>query len=186
LLRVNKAFFLDRDGVINRDKAYVSKKEDFEWLPGVFDACQRINRAGYLIVVVTNQSGIGRGYYTEQDFADLTHWMSEELQSRGIPLAGVYYSPFHATEGIGPYKKASDCRKPGPKMILDAAKDHNIDCQQSVIIGDRASDIEAGRRAGVGQLVYIGEPGVIEDSSVLTADSLLSAVNQMLAKSNGN
>jgi len=177
---VSKAFFLDRDGVINRDKSYVSKKEDFEWLPGVFEACQRIINAGYLIVIITNQSGIGRGYYTEQDFSRLTRWMTGVLLDKGIPLAGVYYSPFHATEGVGPYKQASDCRKPGPKMILDAAKDHHIDCERSVLVGDKASDIEAGRRAGVGQLVYIGEPGLIDDDSVLTADSLLSAVEQVL------
>ncbi len=177
---MNKAFFLDRDGVINHDKAYVVKKEDFEWLPGVFDACKRITDSGYLIVVVTNQSGIGRGYYTEQDFADLTHWMTRELQGKGIPVAGVYYSPYHATEGIGHYKKDSECRKPGPKMILDAANDHNIDVGQSVMIGDNPTDMEAARRAGVGRMVYVGKKPLDDDAGVAVADSLLSAVNKVL------
>ena len=172
---------MDRDGVINSDKGYVGKIDDFEWLPGVFEACKLAQEKGYLLVIVTNQSGIGRGYYSEEDFSVLTRWMTQHFLDKGIDIAGVYYSPFHPTDGVGDYKQQTECRKPGPKMILDAVKDFDIDVSQSIMIGDSLRDIEAGRRAGVGKLIYIGDKGSVTDDGVLVATSLLPAIKAAMA-----
>lgn len=145
-----KVFFLDRDGVINIDHGYIYKPEQFEFIPGVFEACKMINQQGYEIVVVTNQSGIGRGYYTEQDFIALTTWMTDKFSEQGVAILDVYYCPHHATHGINNYLQDCDCRKPKPGMLLNASLEHDIDVNASVIVGDKTSDMEAGKRAGVG------------------------------------
>lgn len=147
------ALFLDRDGVINLDHGYVCRSEDFEFINGIFDLCRTAKRLGYLIVVVTNQAGIGRGYYSEADFAVLTSWMVKQFAAEGILIDAVYYSPFHPEHGIGRYKVEAFCRKPNPGMILQAAEEYGIDLALSVLVGDKISDIEAGRAAGVGQLI---------------------------------
>jgi D-glycero-D-manno-heptose 1,7-bisphosphate phosphatase len=146
----SKALFLDRDGVINVDSNYVWRIEDFEFLPGIFELCRAAQTVGFLPVVVTNQAGIGRGYYTEQDFQTLTEWMLAEFSAHGIGISRVYHCPYHPTEGIGEYRRDSPDRKPNPGMILKA-KDHlGLDLSQSVLVGDKDSDIDAGRAAGVG------------------------------------
>jgi D-glycero-D-manno-heptose 1,7-bisphosphate phosphatase len=146
------AVFLDRDGVINVDHGYVHRIDDFEFVDGVFDFCSAAHRKGYLLVVVTNQAGIGRGYYTEAQFHALTAWMREQFLQRGIPLAAVCHCPHHPEFGIGPYKKDCPRRKPNPGMILDAARELGIDLACSHLVGDKHSDLEAGERAGVKHL----------------------------------
>lgn len=145
-----RALFLDRDGVINIDHGYVIRREDFEFIDGVFDLCRAACERNYLVFVVTNQAGIGRGYYTEQQFHDLSRWMCAEFLAQGVAIAGVYFCPFHPEHGIGHYKQHSDFRKPGPGMILQAAREHNLDLAASILVGDKRSDIEAGRAAGIG------------------------------------
>lgn len=147
---MNKALFLDRDGVINAEKNYVYKISDFEFVDGIFDLCQKYQAAGYLIIVITNQAGIARGYYTETDFSILTDWMISEFKDRGIVISKVYYCPHHPD-----FTGNCDCRKPNPGMILQAQKDFNLNLQKSVLIGDKDSDLEAGRRAGVLKLIKI-------------------------------
>lgn len=147
---MNKALFLDRDGVINVEKNYVYKIEDFEFIDGIFKLAKKYQDEGYLIIVITNQAGIGRGYYTEEDFCRLTDWMAKEFENNGVHIAKVYYCPHHPKYGIGDYRKDCICRKPKPGMIFKAQEEFNIDLGQSVLIGDKESDIEAGRRAGVG------------------------------------
>ena len=120
---MTKAAFLDRDGVINIDRAYVHKIEDFDWVPGALEAARALSDAGYLIVVVTNQSGIGRGYYGEADFARLTDWMKARFAEAGAPLAGVYFCPHHPEKANPPYRTDCLCRKPHPGMLLKAAAD---------------------------------------------------------------
>jgi D-glycero-D-manno-heptose 1,7-bisphosphate phosphatase len=150
------ALFLDRDGVINVDHGYVYRPEDFEFIDGVFELVAAANAAGYLVIVVTNQAGIGRGIYTEEDFHALTNWMQGQFILRGAKIDAVYFCPFHPEHGVGKYRYESDHRKPGPGMLLQAAKEHCIDLKKSLMVGDKISDMVAGQRAFVGTLLYIG------------------------------
>lgn len=143
------ALFLDRDGVINKDYGYVIKVDQVDFIEGIFEVCRHARQLGYLIFVVTNQAGIARGYYTEQEFTKLTEWMCGVFQARNAPIEKVYYSPFHP-DGINVYKLDSHLRKPAPGMILQAAKEYEIDLSNSVLIGDKETDIAAGLTAGVG------------------------------------
>lgn len=142
------AVFLDRDGVINRETGYVHRIEEFELLPGVPAALQRLQQAGYRLVVVTNQAGIGRGLYSAEAYERLTRHMQGLLQAQGVRLDAVYHCPHHPTAGVGAYRVECRCRKPAPGMLLDAARDLQLDLAGSVLVGDKGSDIEAGRRAG--------------------------------------
>lgn len=146
----NKALFIDRDGVINVDNNYVYKIEDFHFMEGVFEALNFFQSKGYLLIVVTNQAGIGRGYFTELDFNILTSWMLKQLEYQGIFISYVYYCPYHPLYGLGEYKKNSFYRKPNPGMIFKAQIDFNLDLKRCILIGDKESDIEAGINAGVG------------------------------------
>jgi D-glycero-D-manno-heptose 1,7-bisphosphate phosphatase len=145
-----KALFLDRDGIINIDHGYVSKIEDFKFTDGIFDLVRLFSDAGYLLFVVTNQSGIGRGYYTEEDFSTLTAWMKEKFKENGIKIEEVYYCP-HAPDAN------CICRKPKTGMIKEALKDYDIDLSRSWLIGDKQSDIDLANNAGIKTSVAIGE-----------------------------
>lgn len=152
---MNKALFLDRDGVINKEKNYLYKIEDFEFIDGVFETCRYFQKLGYLLIVITNQAGIARGKYTQKDFDTLTHWMEDQFKKENILLTKVYSCPHHP-DITGQCK----CRKPQPGMILNAKNEFNIDMQNSILIGDKESDIEAGIAAGIkhNYLVRSGHP----------------------------
>ena len=152
---MNKVIFLDRDGVINVDKGYVHKIEDFEFTKGAIKALKYFQSLGYILIIVTNQSGIARGYYTLKDFKKLTTWMKNRLKADGIEIKEVYFCPH------SPDEKCL-CRKPGPGMILKAAKDYDIDLKKSWMIGDKKSDIEAAKRAGIINTILISGEGVNE------------------------
>jgi len=153
---VTSAVFLDRDGVINVDHGYVSTWEQFEFLPGVPEALRELQDAGYLLIVVSNQSGIGRGYYSEADVASLNQAIAQHLESTvGVTLSGFYHCPHHPTEAEGEFRRQCDCRKPAPGMIRQAVLDHGIDVKTSLLVGDKDSDIEAGRAAGVAGLFKV-------------------------------
>lgn len=139
-----KALFLDRDGVVNVEKNYLYKIDDFELMDGILDVCRHYEAQGYLIIIVTNQSGISRGYYTQEDFKLLSEWMIQHFKSLGVTLTHIYHCPHH--ESID---GACDCRKPEPGMFLEAQRDFDIDMENSVMIGDNERDIEAAMRAGV-------------------------------------
>jgi len=147
----NRALFLDRDGVINHDAGYTSSKEDFRFIDGIFDLCRAARRSGYLLVVVTNQAGIGRGYYSEKDFLALTAWMCDRFKVEATPISDVFYCPFHPEHGAGYYKQDSFDRKPNPGMLLRAAERHRLDLGRSIMIGDKDSDMQAANRAGIGR-----------------------------------
>lgn len=147
-----RAAFLDRDGVINRDHGYVFRQQDFEFVDGVLGACARLSARGFALVVVTNQSGIGRGMYAEADFMQLTEWMRAQFAAAGAPLAGVYYCPHHPDQDC-------DCRKPAPGMLLRAARELRLDLSRSVLFGDKASDLQAAAAAGVPVRVLLGTDG---------------------------
>ncbi len=153
---MRKALFLDRDGVINVDRGYVSKVEDFEWVPGSADLCVKARELGYLLIIVTNQSGIGRGLYSEADYQTLTEWYRTELEKKGVTLDAIYHCPYHESEGIGDYRQLSDDRKPRPGMLLKAKERFDIDMASSIMIGDKLTDMQAGQAAGVGTLIYFG------------------------------
>lgn len=154
-----RAAFLDRDGVINFDRGYVYRHEDFEFVPGVLEAARQLYSMGFLLVVVSNQSGIGRDLYSEAEFNVLTTWMRNEFLAAGAPLAGVYFCPHHPTDALGEYRRACECRKPAPGMLLAAARELGIDLGSSVMFGDKASDLEAARAAGVPTRVLLGTDG---------------------------
>lgn len=155
-----KALFLDRDGVINRDSGYTCRIKDFHFIDGIFDLCRVAQGLGYLTIVATNQSGIGRGYYTEQEYQHLTRWMQDRFAAEGTPLAAVYHCPYHP-DGIGEYRRASDWRKPAPGMLLQAARDFALDMTASLLIGDSEHDIEAARAAGLGTAIRFADPGLV-------------------------
>lgn len=143
------AIFLDRDGVINKDNGYVSQRDDFEFIEGAIEACIEFQKKGYLLVVITNQSGIARGLFSEDQFNTLTEWMDWSMADRGVDLDGIYYCPHHSEEGQGEYKIDCECRKPKPGMLMNAIEDLNIDVEASILIGDKVSDLQAGIAAGV-------------------------------------
>lgn len=147
---MKRALFLDRDGVINVNHGYVHRREDFEFLPGIFELVRSARRHGLLPVVVTNQAGIARGYYDEATFLALTDWMLQRFADEGAPLERVYFCPYHPMAGIGRYRAESADRKPAPGMLLRARDELGLDLPGSVLLGDKTSDIEAGRAAGVG------------------------------------
>lgn len=149
-MSLTRALFLDRDGVINHDSGYTSSAENFQFIDGIFDLCRAAKRSGYLLIVVTNQAGIGRGYYSEQDFFTLTEWMCERFKKEGAPITDVLHCPYHPEHGVGHYKKESFDRKPNPGMLLRAAEKHGLDLESSIMIGDKDSDMQAAKNAGVG------------------------------------
>jgi len=150
-----KSAFIDRDGVINAEVDYVHRIEDFYLLPGVVEGLRLLHEVGYALVVVTNQAGIGRGLYTEADYQALTAHMKALLDTAGAPMAAVYHCPHHPTAGLGAYRIDCDCRKPRPGMLLQAARDLGLDLASSVIVGDKQSDLEAGRAAGLAACVLV-------------------------------
>ena len=153
------ALFLDRDGVINHDLGYVHKREDFNFIEGIFDVARHACEKNYKLVVITNQAGIARGYYTEEQFHQLTDWMCHQFLEAGAPISSVYFSPYHPTAGLGKYLKDDFSRKPYPGMIRHAQKDLSIDVSRSVLIGDKVSDIQAGIAASVGKnSLFAAEP----------------------------
>ena len=137
---MNKAVFLDRDGTINIEKNYLYKIEDFEFLPGVIEALKRLQDAGFLLIIITNQSGIGRGYYTEEDFHKLNDWMINTLKEQGVIITDVYYCPHLPDAEIEEYRIDCECRKPNLGMYKKAVVDYAIDLSQSYAIGDKIRD----------------------------------------------
>ncbi len=160
----NAALFLDRDGVINVDHGYVHRVEDFDFIPGIFDLVRAAQCLGYKVIVVTNQAGIGRGYYTEAQFHVLTQWMQRRFEERGATIDAVYFCPFHPEHGIGGYRKESPFRKPNPGMLLLAAQDWDLNLNQCVLLGDKMSDIEAAIAAGVKRRFLYRSPDVCRDA----------------------
>lgn len=150
-----RAVFLDRDGVINVDGAYVHRQEDFHFQQGIFELCRAAQTLGYVLVIVTNQAGIARGYYSESQFLELTEWMVDKFVEQQIQIVHVYYCPYHPTHGVDRYKYDSPDRKPKPGMFLRAMADLNLDLRSSVLIGDKLSDIDAAKAAGVGTRILL-------------------------------
>lgn len=146
---LRRALFLDRDGVINVDHGHVHRKEDFEFIDGIVDLVRRANAAGWVVVVVTNQAGIAKGYYGEADFHVLMEWMCQQFEQQGARIDAVYHCPHHPEFGALESRQCH-CRKPGPDMLLQAAAQWHLDLPHSVLIGDKPTDMAAASAAGVG------------------------------------
>lgn len=147
---MNRALFLDRDGVINVNHGYVHTAENFHFVDGIFELVRAAKSARFEVVVVTNQAGIARGFYSEAQFHRLTAWMCEQFERRGGSIDKVYFSPYHPTAGIGEYLRDEDTRKPRPGMILKARQELGLSLDESILVGDQPSDLQAGHSAGVG------------------------------------
>ena len=176
------AIFLDRDGVINADHGYVYQWSDFEILPGVEQALAALQAMGYALVIVTNQSGIGRGLYNESDVESLHNALREHLTKHNIELSGIYFCPHHPSAAKGAYLQDCTCRKPAPGLLLAAGEELNIDFSRSVMVGDKSSDMEAGRRAGLSRLFWVNNQAsdtiadVTRVASLAQLPALLSSV----------
>jgi D-glycero-D-manno-heptose 1,7-bisphosphate phosphatase len=158
---MNKAIFLDRDGTINVDdkeirishlnkivKGYIHKIEDWEWIPRALDGLKIMSKLDFKLIIITSQSGIGRGYFSEDQFNILCEYIKQQLSEKGIKLEGIYLCPHYVEKIDGKFEAACECRKPGIALMEQAAKEHNIDLKQSYMIGDKTADIECGKRAG--------------------------------------
>ena len=182
---MKKAAFLDRDGVISMAHRYVHRFEDFEFIPGVLQAARKLVDAGFALIIVTNQSGIGRGYYTQADFLALDARVRKVFADAGAPITDVYFCPHHPSKALSPWRCECSCRKPAPGMILKAIKEHDIDPATSVMFGDKQSDMQAAQAAGIGVRVLLGtdaktDPLPVEQATH-HARSLLSAVTGPVA-----
>jgi D-glycero-D-manno-heptose 1,7-bisphosphate phosphatase len=144
---MSPALFFDRDGVINVDTHYLHKIEEFKFTEGIIPTLKRL-QSKYKIIIITNQSGIGRGYFTEDAYQTLTHWMVSTLKEKGIDITDVKHCPHSPEDNC-------ECRKPSPHMVLSAAKEHNIDLSNSCMIGDKKSDLHCGNNAGLKKLIFI-------------------------------
>ena len=163
--RKRPALFLDRDGVINVNHGYVHTAEQTEWVPGILELCAAAHDAGCALVVVTNQAGIARGYYTEAEFLDYTRWMHHELAMQGVDILATVYCPHHPTAGLGELRVACECRKPAPGMFTFASQHLGLDSRASIMVGDKESDLIAASRGGVpkGFLIDASKPAPFED-----------------------
>ena len=150
------ALFLDRDGIINADRGFVAHRKDFVWQDGIFTLVRAALAQGFVPVVVTNQSGIGRALYTEADYQILTEWMLERFAAEQAPIARVYHCPYHPEAELPHYRSVHPWRKPAPGMLLAAQAELQLDLGASILFGDRWSDIDAGLAAGVGTIVLVG------------------------------
>jgi|SRR5579863_6872845 len=181
-----RALFLDRDGVINEDTGYLHEAAKCRFVDGIFEFARGFAVAGFTIVIVTNQAGIGRGYYTDKDFQTFMRWMLEQFASRGVTIEAFYYCPDHPTEGLGSYRRDTPRRKPGPGMFLEAARDLDLDLRQSWSVGDKLTDIEAARAAGIGTLVkYEPLAGGVAKCQDFWIVPRLSAISDLLAEERG-
>ena len=176
-----RALILDRDGVINIDYGYIHKPEQCQFIDGIFDMARAFTERGFLIVIATNQAGIGRGLYSEQDFQAFMAWMREEFRKQGIEIAAVYHCPDHPTAGVGVYRRENSWRKPGPGMFLQAAKDLDLDLAECWCVGDKLTDMEAAQAAGVGMLVLFNPAAVklTKTDDIWCAPSLTSIASSI-------
>lgn len=156
-LRVKKAVFFDRDGTLNVDVHFLHRPEDFIWTPEAPEAISYCHELGYLVVVITNQSGVARGYYAEEDVHRLHDWMNQQLAAMGQgKVDAFYYCPHHPQGTVAQYTKVCGCRKPQPGMLLQACREMDIDPKQSLMIGDGKRDVESAEAAGVRGVLYQG------------------------------
>lgn len=173
--------FLDRDGTINIDHGYVHEIDNFHFIEGAIEAMQELKKMGYALAIVTNQSGIGQGVYTEDQFMQLTEWMDWSLADRDVDLDGIYYCPHHPEASVEEYRQVCDCRKPNPGMLLEAQKELKADMSSSIMVGDKLADMQAGRAAKVGTNVLVRSGQAITAEAEACADIVIDSIAQLPA-----
>ncbi|WP_338571054.1 D-glycero-beta-D-manno-heptose 1,7-bisphosphate 7-phosphatase [Erwinia billingiae] len=176
------AIFLDRDGTMNEDHGYVHEIDNFQFIDGAIEAMQELKKMGYALVMVTNQSGIARGIFSEDTFMQLTEWMDWSLADRDVDLDGIYFCPHHPEGVIEEYRQQCDCRKPEPGMLLSAQKELNIDMAASYMVGDKIDDMLAGRAAGVGKKVLVRSGKPITEEGEKAADWVINSLADLPAR----
>ncbi|MFC1637461.1 D-glycero-beta-D-manno-heptose 1,7-bisphosphate 7-phosphatase [Candidatus Margulisiibacteriota bacterium] len=184
---MNKAVFLDRDGTIVEDVGYMNSPKQLEFIPGSIKAIKKLNEAGYKVVVITNQAGVARGLITEDMLQTIDKTLHKWILSGGAHLDGIYYCPHHPDHGVYPYKQVCECRKPHPGLIKRAHRDLDIDPAQSFMIGDKATDVEAGKRAGTKTVFVRSGRGQAEEKKINgkpdhITENLAEAVDWLLKK----
>lgn len=170
------AIFLDRDGTINLDHGYVHEIDKFQFIDGVIDACRELKKMGFILVLVTNQSGIARGKFSEEQFMALTEWMDWSLADRDVDFDGIYFCPHHPEAVIEEYRQECECRKPQPGMLLRALHELNIDMTASYMVGDKPEDMQAAIAAGIGTKVLVRTGKPITEKGEKLADWVLNSV----------
>lgn len=189
-LRMNRAIFIDRDGTLNEEVGYIDRPARLRLFPFAAEAVRLINAAGWRAILVTNQSGVARGYLSEERLAELHEHLAAALAGEGARLDAIYYCPHHPTEGLPPYRQDCDCRKPKPGLLTRAAQDFGLDLAQCFVVGDRYRDVEMAHRAGArGVLVLTGyglneyeqERASWDEMPERVAENLLEAVKWILS-----
>ncbi|OTA19721.1 D-glycero-d-manno-heptose 1,7-bisphosphate phosphatase [Xenorhabdus beddingii] len=173
------AVFLDRDGTINIDHGYVHEIDNFQFIDGAIEAMLELKTMGYALVLVTNQSGIARKIFTEDQFMQLTEWMDWSLADRGVDLDGIYYCPHHPEGSNEEYKKNCNCRKPQPGMLLDAQKELDIDMSASYMVGDKIEDMLAANAANVGTKILVRTGKPVTEAAEQAADLVVNSLSEL-------
>ena len=178
---MKRAVFLDRDGVIVKDKGYVHKIEDLEIIDGAAEAIKNFNKANFLVIVISNQSGIARGLYREEDLETFNREMIKRLNILGAKIDGIYFCPHHPKEAkVERYNRVCECRKPAPGMILKASKEHNVDLKHSWIIGDQESDVTAGKKAGCKTILIGRDAKDLNEATKMINESCSPVLNRKI------
>lgn len=170
------AIFLDRDGTTNADNGYVHEIDDFQFIDGVIEAMQELKKMGFALVIVTNQSGLAQGLFSEEQFMHLTEWMDWSLADRDVDLDGIYFCPHHPQAAVEALRQECDCRKPKPGMLLDAQRHLHIDMASSYMVGDKLDDMLAGKAAEVDTRVLVRSGKAVTEQSSAAADWLIDSL----------
>ncbi|AUQ42188.1 D-glycero-beta-D-manno-heptose 1,7-bisphosphate 7-phosphatase [Yersinia ruckeri] len=173
------AIFLDRDGTLNIDHGYVHEIDNFQFIDGVIDACRELKEMGFALVLVTNQSGIARGKFTEAQFISLTEWMDWSLADRGVDLDGIYFCPHHPEGSVEAFRQICECRKPLPGMLIEAQQELNIDMAASYMVGDKIEDMQAALAANVGTKVLVRSGKPVTEEGEVAADIVLNSLVEL-------
>lgn len=171
--KARRGAFIDRDGVINEERGYVHRDEDFVLLPGVAKGLRQLQQAGFALVVVTNQAGIARGLYDEGRFHGISRHMRMLLEREAVRFDGVYFCPHHPEGVVQRYRRLCNCRKPRPGLLWQAAADLGLELAESILVGDKASDIAAGRAAGIARCVLVRSGHEVSPADEQAADACL-------------
>lgn len=183
---MKKAIFLDRDGTINIDKNYIYRIEDFEYIEGAIEGLKLLQDNNFLLVVITNQSGIARGFFSEEQYLELNDWMLNDLSKKGISIAATYYCPHHPAAKIVQYKKACSCRKPGTELFKRAIVELDIDTEKSFAIGDRGRDLSICKATGVKGFLLNTDSNEAQANGIYKIQGgLYEAAKRILRDSNG-
>jgi D-glycero-D-manno-heptose 1,7-bisphosphate phosphatase len=166
-----KTIFLDRDGIINKEINYLHKIDEFEFIDGIFDSCLFLINLGYKVIIITNQSGIARGYYTEKDYQKLTQWMLRKFNEKNIKILDIFHCPH------GP-DSTCFCRKPKPGMFLEAKSKYNINMKKSWMIGDKETDILAANSAGISNTILLIDNSS-KDLTKSESDFFINSIEQL-------